>query len=309
MPQRSSVIATKTCHNEVFVFDRTKHPSKPNKNGYCTPDLRLTGHEKEGYGLSWNPIVEGHLISGSDDKLVCMWDCSGALTSVSRSACQVPPLGIYRGHNDVVEDVAWHNFNPAIFASCGDDRVIMVWDTRSKDNKEGGPAGGRAACAFEAAMGEVNCLAFNPFSENLLLSGSADKTVALWDMRALRVKLHDFTSHTDQIINVAWAPFADSVFASCGADRRVHVWDLSLIGQKQDHYISGVAADDLDLEDGPAELVFIHGGHTDKIADFSWNPNDDWVVASVADDNVLQIWQMAQNIVQDGSNYHPNNQP
>ena len=51
-----------------------------------------------------------------------------------------------------------------------------------------------------------------------------------------------------------------------------------------------------DAEDGPPELLFIHGGHTSKISDFSWNSNDDWVIASVAEDNILQIWQMAENI-------------
>ena len=51
-----------------------------------------------------------------------------------------------------------------------------------------------------------------------------------------------------------------------------------------------------DAEDGPPELLFIHGGHTSKISDFAWNVNDDWVVASVAEDNILQIWQMAENI-------------
>jgi WD40 repeat protein len=45
-----------------------------------------------------------------------------------------------------------------------------------------------------------------------------------------------------------------------------------------------------DQEDGPPELLFIHGGHTSKISDFAWNPNDDWVVASVAEDNILQVW-------------------
>jgi len=45
-----------------------------------------------------------------------------------------------------------------------------------------------------------------------------------------------------------------------------------------------------------SELLFIHGGHTAKISDFSWNPNESWVVASVAEDNILQIWQMAENI-------------
>jgi histone-binding protein RBBP4 len=54
-----------------------------------------------------------------------------------------------------------------------------------------------------------------------------------------------------------------------------------------------------DAEDGPPELMFIHGGHTSKISDFSWNPCEDWVVASVAEDNILQIWQMAENIYHD----------
>ena len=59
----------------------------------------------------------------------------------------------------------------------------------------------------------------------------------------------------------------------------VQVWDFSRIGDEQ-------AAED--SEDGPPELMFIHGGHTSKISDFSWNCNDDWVVASVAEDNILQ---------------------
>lgn len=44
-----------------------------------------------------------------------------------------------------------------------------------------------------------------------------------------------------------------------------------------------------DAEDGPPELLFIHGGHTSKISDFAWNATDDWVVASVAEDNILQV--------------------
>lgn len=51
-----------------------------------------------------------------------------------------------------------------------------------------------------------------------------------------------------------------------------------------------------DAEDGPPELLFIHGGHTAKISDFSWNPNEEWVISSVGEDNILQIWQMAENI-------------
>lgn len=36
----------------------------------------------------------------------------------------------------------------------------------------------------------------------------------------------------------------------------------------------------------------MHGGHTNKISDFSWNPVEPWVLASTADDNIVQVWQM-----------------
>lgn len=40
------------------------------------------------------------------------------------------------------------------------------------------------------------------------------------------------------------------------------------------------------------QIQFVHGGHTNKISDFSWNPHDPWVVCSVAEDNICQVWQM-----------------
>ena len=76
MPQNPDLIATKTVSGEVHVFDRTKHPLQPTgSNIKARPDIVLRGHEKEGYGLSWNPNVQGHLISGADDYLVCYWYC------------------------------------------------------------------------------------------------------------------------------------------------------------------------------------------------------------------------------------------
>jgi histone-binding protein RBBP4 len=41
----------------------------------------------------------------------------------------------------------------------------------------------------------------------------------------------------------------------------------------------------------------MHGGHIEHLADFSWNLNDDWLVCSAAEDNLLQIWQVARSIV------------
>lgn len=46
---------------------KIKKSSLSDPSGECNPDLRLRGHQKEGYGLSWNSNLSGHLLSASDD--------------------------------------------------------------------------------------------------------------------------------------------------------------------------------------------------------------------------------------------------
>ena len=55
-----------------------------------------------------------------------------------------------------------------------------------------------------------------------------------------------------------------------------------------------------DAEDGPPELLFLHGGHTSKVNDFSWNPNYEWCLGGVSEDNVMQIWSPAEDVYADG---------
>lgn len=102
MPQNATVIASKTPTADVLVFDYTKHPSKPPADGVSRPELRLKGHTKEGYGLSWNPNTVGYLLSASDDHVcplyasysngsnlvlfVYWWECLATSTH-RRSAC------------------------------------------------------------------------------------------------------------------------------------------------------------------------------------------------------------------------------
>jgi histone-binding protein RBBP4 len=279
MWQNPDVIATKSPSADVFVFDRTKHASKPTADGVCNPNLILKGHTKEGYGLSWSPLQSGHLLSGSDDGLVCLWDISAGSSGANSS---LDPKLVLKGHSSVVEDVAWHRHNETLVASCGDDKMALLWDCRSTS--------GKPTHSLKAHDSEVNTISFNPFNEYLFATASSDKTVALWDLRDLKTKLHTLDAHQSQIFCVDWSPFAETIIASCSQDRRVNIWDISRIGMEQTPE---------DAADGPPELMFIHGGHTDKVSEFSWNPNDEWVMASVADNNVLQIWQMAESIYSD----------
>lgn len=253
---------------------------KPPTDGKCNPQLRLRGHKKEGYGVSWNKREQGLLASGAEDKLICTWDIQ---TPNIRGGGYLDPVCVYEGHTEVVEDVSWHTFHANVFGSVGDDRKLLLWDTRENDRK-------KPLHKVEAHKGEINCLNFNPFSEFILATGSADRSVALWDMRNLDSKVHSFEHHSDEILQVEWSPFNEAILASASSDRRVNIWNLSKIGEEQDPE---------DAADGPPELLFIHGGHTNKVSDFSWNQNEPWVISSVAEDNILQVWSVAEHIFED----------
>jgi histone-binding protein RBBP4 len=136
----------------------------------------------------------------------------------------------------------------------------------------------------DAHIDDIHSVDFNKQDEFLLATSSSDKTVAIWDLRKLELKLASLEYHKDAVYSVRWAPFSGTLLGSSGSDRRVCLWDLSKIGSEQ-------TAED--AEDGPPELIFIHGGHTSKVSDFSWNMNDQLTIASVAEDNILQIWQMS----------------
>jgi hypothetical protein len=41
--------------------------------------------------------------------------------------------------------------------------------------------------------------------------------------------------------------------------------------------------------EGPAELLFLHGGHQGNVFSFAWSPTDEWMIASVCDRNLLQV--------------------
>ncbi len=271
MPQQYNIIATQTPSGEVHIFDYFKHPSKPEAPELVKPELKLIGHKKEGYGLSWNPMKKGLLLTASHDGSICSWD----VESATQLHTTIEPLARYEDHVGVVEDVAWSKQHAEIFASVGDDKRLLIWDSRKESKKP--------THQVEAHFGEILSLDFNPFNEYLLATASADKTVAIWDLRNLQYKQCSLKQHQDEVSAVTWAPFNEALVASASQDRRVFVWDLSRLGKEQTTE---------EAADGPPELLFIHGGHTSKITDISWNPNEDLVMASVADDNVLQVWQI-----------------
>lgn len=68
------------------------------------------------------------------------------------------------------QDVAWHLLHESLFGSVADDQKLMIWDTRANNTS-------KPSHTVDAHTAEVNCLSFNPYSEFILATGSADKVI------------------------------------------------------------------------------------------------------------------------------------
>mmetsp|Transcript_9368 Transcript_9368/g.28670 ORF Transcript_9368/g.28670 Transcript_9368/m.28670 type:complete len:340 (+) Transcript_9368:506-1525(+) len=271
MPQNPLMIATMSPTANTYVFDVSRHPSVPDDVEF-SPNLTCHGHTKEGYGLEWNPNQAGYLLSGSDDAQICLWDIRGGCGNL-------PPLGRWHGHQDVIEDVAWHSYDANVFGSVGDDKRLLLWDARRHS--------GRPAIAVDDAhSSDVNSISFHPSSHFLLATASSDEHVSIWDVRNTSTAVLSMRGHSSDVVQVEWAPFGTSVLASTGADRRVCLWDLGRAGEttRSTHNTRS-----------PPELIFVHGGHSDKVSEFAWNTSVDWLIASVSDDNMLQVWKFVSS--------------
>jgi histone-binding protein RBBP4 len=231
-PQNPNIIATMCVDGRVLVFDRTKHSSIP--TGTVTPQAELHGHKAEGFGLCWSPHEIGELATGGEDKTVRLWDLKG-VTAQNRI---VKPKRTYTYHTAVVNDVQYHPVHKSMLGTVSDDLTLQIVDTRAAETT-------KSAMSAIGHSDAVNAIAFAPASDYIVATGSADKTIGIWDLRNLKSTMHVLEGHQDQVTSLAWHPFEEAILASGSYDRRVIFWDLSRVGEEQ-------LPDD--IEDGPPEL-------------------------------------------------------
>jgi mono/diheme cytochrome c family protein len=121
---------------------------------------------------------------------------------------------------------------------------------------------------FAGHTGAILCVAFVP-DGRLALTGSADRTLRLWDIATGR-EVRRFTGHTDDVLAVAFSP--DGRLAiSGGADRSVRIWEVS----------SG------------RELQRLTG-HSDKVRAAAFSP-DGRRVLSGSQDHTLRLWNAEES--------------
>lgn len=258
MPHNSNIIATINGSGLISIFDRDSEENKAIRF--------LNYHTDNGYGLSFNPNWEGHLLSGSDDHTMALWDIT-----------KTEPVQTWETtHNDIVNDCKWNNFNKNIFGSVSEDFTLKINDLR--DDKKSTSLTTKSA---------YNTIAFSKHSQYLFAAAGTDSNIYLYDMRSIQEPLHSMSGHQEAVTNIEFFEHKDGIIMSSGEDRRAIVWDINDIGIEQ-------IVDD--AEDATPEVVMIHAGHRSAINDMSINPNIPWLMATCEEENIVQVWKCSSKL-------------
>lgn len=305
VPGHESILVTHTDAAELFVWSLERQPDRAhdkgaNKTADSKADIVLTGHEdiaEFAVGLS---SAEPMVASGGRDTNVLIWKLSdhvtslsavGGMPSTSFPQTQLAAQTKLQGHTSTIEDVAFKPGSATQLASVGDDKRLLLWDTRTGTNP---------VTKMGAAHGEfdIHTVDWCRLRDHHIATGAADGTVKVWDHRSLggnrATALHTFAVHTAAVMHVEWCPHRSGGLASSGEDRLVHVWDLD-----QKRSLDTGPESKRPRVQLPQELMLTHAGHRAPVVDFQWNPHDSWTIMSVSDEaqleggGTLQLWRVS----------------
>jgi periodic tryptophan protein 1 len=186
---------------------RSSSAKKLAKNRKSKPRLKDGSHTDAVMSLSWNNVQREYLASGSADSTVKVWD-------VESGHC----AATLRHHSDKVQSVSWSPFEESALLTGSFDRTVQVVDVRApgqpcafwkvKSDVETcqwglGPHLGllftatedgcvsilhrqKPDCAivvWKAHDGAVSALAQSKDVPGMLVTGSVDRTIKVWDAR------------------------------------------------------------------------------------------------------------------------------
>lgn len=125
-------------------------------------------------------------------------------------------LRTLRAHLAGVNAIAWSPVGPPYtLASASDDKSILLWSPLSSDFPI-------APSPLTGHSNYVYSLAFSP-KGNMLVSGSYDEAVFLWDVRSGRV-MRTLPAHSDPVGGVDFLRDGTMV-CSCAGDGLIRIWD------------------------------------------------------------------------------------
>lgn len=247
------------------------------------PLFNFSGHQTEGFALDWSRAQPGNLVTGDCAGNIHYWSMENE--NKNWQIDQRP----FSGHTGSVEDIQWSPNEATVFASCGVDKSIRIFDIRAAPSKA------NMMSCLNAHNSDVNVINWNR-NEPFIASGGDDAVIKVWDLRlfAENKPVAVLKYHTKPITSIEWNQTDTTVFAATSEDNQLTIWDLAV--ENDDNQIvdenNNTNNDDGEnneeameeqekLKDLPQQLLFVHQGQK-EMKELHWHSQIPGVILSTA---------------------------
>ncbi|KOS20011.1 Pre-mRNA-splicing factor cwf17 [Escovopsis weberi] len=173
----------------------------PRTSGLQAPVMELSGHSGEIFAAKFDPT--GNLIaSGSMDRSIMLWRTYGDCEN----------YGVLNGHKGAVLDLQWSRDSEIVYSASADTHLAS-WDLTT----------GTRIRRYVGHEEIVNAMDISRRGEELLVSGSDDSTIGIWDPRTRNAADHIETDFP--VTAVAVSSAGNEIYAG-GIDNDIRVWDI-----------------------------------------------------------------------------------
>lgn len=165
---------------------------------------RLSGHGGPVHALTFSAGTGQYILTGSQDRSVRLFNPSTSKL-----------IQTYSAHGYEVLDLSVSNDNSR-FASVGGDKTVFLWDVATAQTLR----------RFAGHVGRVNAVAFGGEGDSVVVSGSYDGTVKVWDCKSRSEKPIMTFSDAKDSVSTVWVS-GHEIYAG-SIDGRVRVYDLAM---------------------------------------------------------------------------------
>ncbi|KAL9654659.1 hypothetical protein ABK040_006721 [Willaertia magna] len=214
-------------------------------------------------------------------------------------------------HEDTVWSIAWHPKYPTLFASCGSDKTLKLFQYDSNrnsfqciDNYEGNhnrtirrvawslPNGNALACSSFDGTASVWVLSKNKLGNvqqqqqfpNIVNNNIVNKNQGNLSYNVLKC-VSTLEGHENEVKAVAWHNSKNkdemdgTLLATCGRDKTVWIWDA----------IDQITFNDFDC-------ISVCSGHTQDVKYVLFHPNSSYpLLFSTSYDDTIRVWKEVED--------------
>ncbi|XP_066268836.1 U5 small nuclear ribonucleoprotein 40 kDa protein-like [Branchiostoma lanceolatum] len=245
--QEMALVAAKRQRNELVAVASQErqllHAGPPRTSSLQAPIMLLSGHEGEIYAAKFHP--EGNLLaSGSFDRNIFLWNVYGDCENYA----------VLNGHSGAIMELQFSTDGSTLF-SASTDKTVGLFDMET----------GTRIKRLKGHSTFVNSCHPSRRGPQMVVSGSDDSTIRLWDTRK-KGSAQTF-QNTYQVTSVSFNDTSDQILSG-GIDNDIKCWDL----RKND-------------------VIYKMRGHMDTVTGLSLSKDGSYLL-SCAMDNTVRIWDV-----------------